>query len=439
MEKRLEEYIHNLSKLIDLPTVSDVKEPNEEVFARFRELLKEIFPNVFGTFTYEEFHGSILLSRTVEGGREPVMFMSHYDVVSANGRWEHKPFKACVDGDKLYGRGTLDTKGNLWAILTAFEELIKEGAEFSRPVYIVSDCREETTGEGADEISRELEKRGVRFAFTLDEGGMITYDPIGGADGTFAMVALGEKDCLDVKFTAKSNGGHSSTPDKNSPINRLARFVCDVEGQDKLFKPKVDDTLMETFRKLSPKMSGVLKFIFGHAGWYKHILAKILTKFSPTANSMVRTTICFTKAKGSDEFNVIPTEAYVTGNIRVAHHDTSEEVIKKLEKIAGKHGIEVTVLDPGYPSRVCDYNTEEFKFLERMVSESFEGVITAPYVSNGASDSKYFDKLSDNVFRFAPFTVTDAQLDTIHAREENMDISTLVPAVDFYKNLIRKM
>lgn len=124
MSERLEKYIDSLSRMINIPTVSDAAFPNEEEFAKFRVLLRELFPNMFASFIYEEFGGAILLSHIVDGDDEPVLFMSHHDVVSENGKWAHEPFNAVVEDEKLYGRGTLDTKGNLWAILTAAEELL---------------------------------------------------------------------------------------------------------------------------------------------------------------------------------------------------------------------------------------------------------------------------------------------------------------------------
>lgn len=102
MDERLERYIRDLSLLIDLPTVSDVDAPNEEAFSEFRQRLRALFPRVFATFRYEEFHGSILLSCAAEGDAEPVLFMSHHDVVSENGIWEHEPFHEIVDGLSPY-------------------------------------------------------------------------------------------------------------------------------------------------------------------------------------------------------------------------------------------------------------------------------------------------------------------------------------------------
>ena len=437
MEKRLENYIESLSKMINIPTISEKGYFNKPIFDEFHKLLKNLFPNIFKTFKYEEFDGSFLLSYIVNNELEPILLMSHHDVVSPNGEWQHEPFNASLENGKLYGRGTLDTKGNLWAILTSIEELLEENYIFTRSIYIESSCNEETTSTGALNISRILKDRGVHFYFTLDEGGMIVYDPIGVTDGTFAMIALGEKDYLDLKFTAKSKGGHSSTPDKNNPLLRLSKFIVYVEKHN-LFRPYLDDLTVSTFNKFSLKMKGLYKFIFAHAKGFRHLLARIMVKNSPIASSMVKTTICFTKAKGSDESNVVPDEAFVTGNIRICHHDTKESVKNTLRKIANKFDLEIEEIDPGYYSDNCSANSKQFKFLCNTIESNFKNVISAPYISTGASDSRFFTDLSENIFRFAPFICSNEQLNTIHSKDENIDINSLIPAVDFYKELVKK-
>ena len=94
-------------------------------------------------------------------------------------------------------------------------------------------------------------------------------------------------------------------------------------------------------------------------------------------------------------------------------------------KIAKKYDITVSTVDPGRHSDICEYKTEEFRFLEQIITECFPDVITAPYLSTGASDSRYFSDLSENCFRFAPFTVTDEQLDSMHAKDENIFVTGL--------------
>ena len=55
---------------------------------------------------------------------------------------------------------------------------------------------------------------------------------------------------------------------------------------------------------------------------------------------------------------------------------------------------------------------------------------------NAASDSRYMSRVCDNCFRFAPFAINQEQLASVHGIDENLDVSALAPAVDFYKYII---
>ena len=55
------------------------------------------------------------------------------------------------------------------------------------------------------------------------------------------------------------------------------------------------------------------------------------------------------------------------------------------------------------------------------------------------SDSRYFDNISDNCFRFLPFLIDEQQLNSIHGVNENVDLSTLVPAVHYYRILMQEV
>ncbi len=83
---------------------------------------------------------------------------------------------------------------------------------------------------------------------------------------------------------------------------------------------------------------------------------------------------------------------------------------------------------------------EEIVERETAVTEKktdVEGKIkTAPYVMNAASDSRFMSRVSDNCLRFAPFSISQEQFSSVHAIDENLDVDTLSPAVDFYKYVI---
>lgn len=437
-DSRTDRYGQQLAELIRYETISRENQRDKEKFYGFQKLLWNRFPNLYAGCEYEDFDGSFLLRWKGQREGSPVMLMNHHDVVEAPGSWKYPPFSGTIAGGKLWGRGTLDTKTGLWAMLQAAEELMCSGFVPERDIYFVSACTEETDGSGAKRISQALEHRGIRFQLVLDEGGMILDEPIGGANGRFAMIGLGEKGCADLKFVARSAGGHASTPGKNSPLVRLGKFMAAVE-QGNLFEADMHPVIQEMLRRISATMSQPMKFILGHPAWFKKWLLKLMPEVSATAGAMLKTTLAFTMAKGSEGSNVLPQEAWVMGNMRYSHHQGGQRSIAAVGKLAEKFDIETVVLDPGFASAMSDYRSEGFRMVEKAVAAVFPGVIPSPYLMTGASDSRFMTGICDTCIRFAPIHVTDAQMDSIHGIDENVNLSALAPAVDFYKYILTEV
>lgn len=435
MDIRTHKYALQLSRLIQAETVSCEPQTDITKFYNFHQLLREMFPAVFAKCDFEEFDGSFLLRWKGISSDAPILLMNHHDVVEAAGNWKYPPFSGTIAEDRLWGRGTLDTKSGLWAMLQAANELIENDYTPNKDIYFFSGCNEETDGSGADSISRLLQQRGIRFSFVLDEGGMILTEPIGGAKGTFAMVGLGEKGCVDLKFIARSSGGHAATPSKNTPLVRLGKFMAEVEKSN-IFKSDLSPAVAQMFKRVAATMKQPLRFILGHPRLFKPILLKVIPLVSSTAGAMLKTTLAFTMANGSDGCNVLPQEAWVIGNMRCSHHQGEQSSIRAVKKIADKYDIETVVLQSGFSSELSEYNTDAFHLIENAVSAVFPGVITSPYLMTGASDCRFMSRLSDHCFRFAPFHITQAQMDAIHGLNENIDLKSLSPAVDFYKYII---
>lgn len=440
MDKRTEKYVENLAGLIRKETISLFEDhPDITKFREFHEILRETFPNVFRICECEEFEGSLLLRwKGRKSDKLPVMFMNHQDVVEAPGKWEHGPFSGDVADGKLWGRGTLDTKGGLWAMLQAADELMEEDFVPNRDIYFESACTEETTGRGAELISNALEERGIRFDMIFDEGGMILYEPIGGARGTFAMVGMGEKgDCI-LKFTARSAGGHASTPGRNTPLVRLGAFMAEVDRKCP-FKSEISSVVKEMFKRIAPYMGG-MGFVAGHTEIFGGLLKAALPGISPAAGAMLRTTLAFTMAHASEGRNVLPEKAWVIGDMRFSHHQGEESSIAALKPVADKYGIEIEIVEHGIDSGIADYNSEGFRLIEKAVKTACPEVDAAvPYIMTGASDSRFFGRICKNCFRFLPFKIDGQQFDSIHGLNENINIDTLVPAVDYYKYMMKEI
>jgi len=441
MENRVNVFSQKLQKMIQCETVSVKDVIQKEKFARFHEVLKENFPSVFATcsiHTWED--GSLLLKWAAKAPQgEPILLMSHQDVVAANAKdWKHAPFSGDIDKEgNIWGRGTVDTKGSLFCIFQALEELMNEGFQPTVDVYISSSSGEEIIGPGAMAASKLLQDEKVHLQLVLDEGGIITYEPLAGAKGTFAMIGCLEKGTGNYKFIAHGKGGHASAPGKNTPLPRLGAFMNEIERHNP-FTAKMNPITQEMLTRMGKTMKGAQGFLFRHAKAFSPLLTKVLPKASPVGNALVSTTIAFTTAKGSDGLNVLPQEAFVTANVRFIQHQGVEETTKILGKLAKKHNLEMQIINTTQPCPIVDFHSEEYHMLEDTIKELFPNVIPCPYAMTGGTDSRFFTPLSGNVFRFVPLEINQQQYSSIHGVDENIGIAALPKGVDFYKVLVRK-
>ena len=436
--ERAEKYGKQLSDLLKVETVSSRFDEDRSKFLEFHKVLEEMFPNIHKTCVKHVFNGSLLYKWEGTGTHEPILFMSHHDVVEATGTWEHGAFSGDIDEKgRVWGRGAVDTKASLFCMLTAMEEMIAEGHKPDCDIYIASSCTEEWSGEGAPLTVEYLKNNGVKLAYVIDEGGMIMEEPVGGVKGTYAMVGVLEKGYGDLKFIAKSNGGHASAPKKNSPLVRLGKFMVDVE-KNYPFRSEMGTTVKEMFGRMAPNMDFGMKLIFANMWLFEGLLKKLLPSISSAAAAMIRTTIAFTMAKGSDGLNVTPQEAYVTGNMRYIPHQDRDESIKIISDIAKKYDIDTEIIYSMASCPVVDFKSKPFQMLEEVMAEVYPGVGVSPYVMTGGTDAKTYQDISDNCLRFAPLYIDAQQYASIHGLNENIYQGTLPMGVDFYKNMIKR-
>ena len=251
------------------------------------------------------------------------------------------------------------------------------------------------------------------------------------------MVGVGEKGSADLKFTARSRGGHASTPPKNTPLVRLGRFMAEADKQ-RIFDVRLSPAVCGMLKSLAPYLNGMQAKVMAHPKLFRCILVPVLTSLSPSTAALLRTTVAFTMASSSDGSNVLPSEAWVVANMRYFHHQGQKDSLDAIRKLAGKFDLETEVLDPGSPSRITDYTREGFAMIRQAVDAVFPGVVTVPYLLSGASDARYFDRLSDHTLRFLPFFADSEQIETIHGTDESLNLDTLAPAVRFYQYLMKE-
>ena len=437
---RAKVYGEKLSAMVKIETVSSRFDPDREKFYAFQNSLPALFPRVFKSCeVHHPGDGLVLCLKSENPKAEPILLMSHHDVVEAgNEGWEHAPFSGDIDKEgRVWGRGTVDTKGSLMCELQALEELLEAGWKPETDVYITSSCTEEWSGPCARAIVDWLKARGVHLGMLLDEGGMILEEPVGGVKGRYAMVGVLEKGYGDVRFIARSHGGHASAPKKRSPLPRLGALMHDLDEHSP-FKAQITPTVREMFTRLAPNSGFALKLVFANLWLFGPLLKKAMPMISPAAAAMMQTTCAFTTAKGSEGLNVLPTVASVTANLRFIHHQANEESLALLRERAKKYGVEMEVITQEHPCPVVDYTAKPFGLLEKVAAEVYPGYGVVPYVMTGGTDAKYYAGVCDHCLRFAPIEINSQQYASIHSFNENLHASALVPAVDFYKRVLER-
>lgn len=429
-------YGKKLAKMVQYDTVSLADDPQIEKFRGFHKVLEELFPLVHQNLERTEIDGNLLYFWKGKKSDKSVLLMSHQDVVPVEGKWEHGPFSGDIDEEGLlWGRGSTDIKSGVFAFMQAVEEKLAEGHIPEQDVYLASSCTEETGGDGAPKLVAELQRRGAKIWLLCDEGGGIIQDPIAGVKGNYAMMGVFEKGIGNVKFIARGKGGHSSTPPKNSPIDRLAAFVNEVKTHDPM-RSEMSEYVKAMFKTLGPYCEGPLGFAMKNCD----ILAPVIKKVAPAVSSevaaMFKTTVAFTRMEGSPANNVIPTDAWVIANLRFIPHQGVKESLEIMEKLAKKYDLEMEVLDARDASKPVNIHGEAWKKATDAIEKVFPGLPYSPYVVTGGTDARFYGEVAETSMRFSPLIYGPKQMAGMHGIDETIDIRCLPGAVDYYKELI---
>ena len=158
--------VESLRELVKCRTVSyyDSQKEDDAEFKKLISLLPTLYPNVLSTCEFKELPDRALLFKwTGENHDKAAVMMAHYDVVPVDEElWDKAPFEGILEDGVLWGRGTLDTKVTLNAILSAAEHLIASGFVPKQDVYFAFSGNEEINGKGAPNIVDFFEENNIK-------------------------------------------------------------------------------------------------------------------------------------------------------------------------------------------------------------------------------------------------------------------------------------
>lgn len=437
-------FLKNLAAAVQIPTVSHAESEDVDVdqFLLLQGFLEKTYPQVHEKCDVEKINDLSLIF-TWQGSDlslDPLLVMAHQDVVpvepGTESDWEVEPFSGAIADGHIWGRGTLDDKGPLIALLEAAEHLIESDFEPTRTILIVSGHDEEIGGlQGAKQIAELLAERGVTPWFVVDEGGAVADEMPRLSTEPVALVKTAEKGYLTLKLIARGDGGHSSAPQRRTTIGTLASALKALESHPVEARVSMAEP---TFRALEPRLSRLLRALLGNLKVTGPLVARLLS-MDPATDALIRTSTAITMISGGVKENVIPQEAWAVVNFRIIPGDTVESVIAHVRKVVGAK-IEVAMHGEHYdePSPVSSIESEAWVTLTSTIDEVFPEALVAPWTLIGATDSRHFAGIAGDVYGFFPFTLSIADLGRLHGTGERIRVGDAERAVRFYVRLFER-
>lgn len=442
--------VERLARAIRIRTVSrppPAPPSDPSALLGFHRFLEEVFPRVHETLEVETVSGLSLLFTWpgTDPHLEPILLSAHLDVVPApdlpGAPWTHPPFAGIVQDGHVWGRGVLDNKGPLMAILEAVDALVAQEFQPRRTVLLAFGHDEEVGGlAGAREIARLLEDRGLHPGWSLDEGLAIVDGLVPGLRGSAALVGTQEKGYMTVRILAAGEGGHSSSPPETTAIESLATAILRI---DRLRHPiRMTGPTRELIEAIGPHLSFPMRLASENLWLLGWPVARLLAT-DPNLAGLVRTTGAVTVVDAGGVENRIPPTAQGLANFRIAPWSSPAEVLAWVEEaVADLPAIEILPRagpPPIPPSRRSRADEAGFAQIRSAIHRSFPDVrVVAPALVPAATDGRHYESVARDTYRFAPFRADSTTLGRIHGIDERISIVGYMDMIRFYGELVRR-
>jgi carboxypeptidase PM20D1 len=441
-----EKAVNGVSGALKIPTLSAKGAFRPEVFLNLHRYLEEQFPLVHSKLQREVVGGFSLLYRWPgsDPAAQPILLMSHLDVVAVphdeESRWTHSPWSGEVADGYIWGRGAIDVKCGVLSQLEAVEHLLSQEYVPKQDIYLAFGHDEEVGGDDGNlQIALKMRERGVRFRFVLDEGGVIVNGALPGLNEPLALVAVAEKGYATIRLSVDVEPGHSSMPPAETAVGILSAAVARLDqnplpaGMTGAFGLMLD--------AVAPEMDFMPRFMLAN----RDILAPVLLQtFSqtPTLNALARTTTAVTVIHGGQHEGTLPGHAEAFVNFRLLPGDSPEFVLDQTRKAVNDVRVECEFREgaPSIPpSFISDHRSPDFMKLHRVIRQVFPGVVVAPGLAVVATDSRHFEAVADNIYRFLPVQLQVEDLQRIHGIDERISEKNYCQMVQFMILLIQQL
>jgi len=433
-----------LAGAIRFETVSyeDPENFRPEPFDALEAYLRDVYPLTFSRLSLEKVNDHTLLFEWTGSDETlpPALFMAHTDVVPVSAEaaenWTSPPFGGVIRDGYVWGRGALDAKTGVILWLEGVEALLEEGLVPRRTLYFSFGHDEEIGGDrGAVEVARRFSERGIRLDFLFDEGGMIFDGHPLLPDQVVANVVTAEKAYYTVELTARGVSGHSSMPPAHTAIGKLARAIRRVE--DHPMPTRLSLPVREMLEVAAPYLPFSQALAIRNLWLMGGAVQRNFLKTDLEA-ALVRTTFAVTMVSGGVKENVIPEHAQATINVRILPGDMPDEVLSHLSRVIDDPEIEIVGRGWGEAAPAASAKGSAFRLASAAVHEVLPEAVILPGLVPGATDSRHFAAVADQILRFIPMRLSMGLTSGAHGRDERIAVEYLAQSRAIAIGMLRR-
>ena len=392
------------------------------------------------TFALDPNRSNLVARLKGNGTKRPLLILAHTDVVAVQReKWPVDPFGAEMKDGYIWGRGTIDDKDKLTAMLTTFILLKRTGAVLDRDVIFLAESGEEAdpTGVGINfMVNQHFDEINAEFAIT--EGGGARLE-----NGKVAFVNIGttEKVPKRARLVATGTSGHGSVPRVDNVVVHLGTAVGKVGAwETPMHLNETTKVYLERLASISTPEKAARYLALLDPQRAKP-LQQYLAQNEPGLYSMLRTSVVPTMLKAGVGTNVIPSEAEATLDIRAMPGEDIDEFYAEMKKVINDPAIKIVPIaatrPEAPPSRL---DTEMYRALETVSKRMYPGSTVLPTMSTGASDMAQLRAKGIQSYGIGPaVTEEDRAQYGSHSDVERLSEASLYKFVEFAWNAVAEV
>jgi acetylornithine deacetylase/succinyl-diaminopimelate desuccinylase-like protein len=386
---------------------------------------------------YESAPGKAILYGRLKATVSPpagkaILMLHHMDVVPADrAQWKTDPFTPTIQGDDLWGRGSMDMKGQGIAQLVAFLMLKRQKVPLSRDVILLAEPDEEVGGALGARWMIANHYAELDPEYVLDEGGFGSTD-LFAPNKTVYGISVAEKKIVWLKLRAEGVAGHGSQPTDTNPNDRLVKALARLLGDSRSAESLALQPSGSGARANQPTAAGARAF--QASGGEPTVIDMMQAKVGAFAqnkftNAIQHSTISLTWFRSGvgdpPKINVIPSVAEAGLDCRVLPGTTRDQWIAEVGRRLGDPAIKIELINESDDPVVTTNDAPLYRNIEAAIKRRHPEAIVTPILIPYGTDSNAFRPKGVKSYGIFPALLPADVVASMHGDGEHVSLTSV--------------